>query len=843
MNNWILFGLICLISQNGWTQSIPEYQPLDRSDPIIWKGDKIEFKGNTIALGPKAFFIDGQLLDSTIKNYPYVFNSINEAAKHLTDGTEVEPMILYIAPYVYWIDDPDDPEVRQEPDGSVPYGLIIDCDWLKFIGLTKDPENVVLACNRGQTIGSIGNFTMFKFIGDGTGSENITFGNYCNVNLDFPLKPELNRPQRASAIVQAQLIHCNGDKIVARNTRFISRLNLCPFVGGKRVLFDRCHFESTDDALCGTGVYLDCTFDFYSSKPFYWTRGTGAVFMNCDIHSFPESVQYFTKVNGQVALINTRITSDHNPYLSWRDIPPLEMRNYQYQITLNDQPVIISSKTAYATVDLNHKPLLNAYLIKQNSKVIYNTYNLLKGDDDWDPMHIKNEVIEAEKNKGIQYTNLPVQLKLSPTRKVLETGKDSVKLIAELFRFGNYPSVIKEIDWQVNTMSEDLVKLETSQDFSTCKIIPTNQGDTTRQVIILASTPDGLEAASVLTIAPARLEPPKFITPPRLSTPANGKLKASYQLDTKYSDESVITWFRCSDADGNNAIETEVSRNNEPLKEYVLTAGDEGYYIKAEVAPKHLRSDTGPVQSAITKKPVSKSDITADPYHLKTDFRNMSVKNQEKIIPGFWTMKHFDPEDMSHLYVIDTKSDAWYYGDGKNGAAGMQGLLQKDRSASLFYTPVFNECGDMKVILKVSPFKSAGQGFSVAHLYMDIVIKFNAQTMSGYGLRFIRTTKHGNAVDCYVVKYQNGKVIQLTDPVTTRNFKSVCTIEMEVKGNYLAAKVSSTADFEPDPENPEIVGDFTIKCKIEPDESGGFGIQYNGGEHTMINEVELQWRP
>lgn len=56
--------------------------------------------------------------------------------------------------------------------------LVIDCEWLRFFGLTEKAENVVLACNRGQTIGSQGNFTMFRFIGDGTSSENVTFGNY-----------------------------------------------------------------------------------------------------------------------------------------------------------------------------------------------------------------------------------------------------------------------------------------------------------------------------------------------------------------------------------------------------------------------------------------------------------------------------------------------------------------------------------------------------------------------------------------------------------------------------------------------------------------------------------------
>ena len=249
------------------------------NDRPVFNGDHLIYQGRKIPLGNKAFYIDGQLSASEVAKNPYVFNSVNEAVKHLTDGKEGDPMVLYIAPYVYWIDNPDDPAIRVSKTGSSPFGLEIKCEWLRFYGLAENANNIVLASNRGQTMGAKGNFTMFNISGQGTSAENITFGNYCNIDLDYPLLPALSRKKRGSAIVQAQLVFCNGDKLVARNTRFVSRLNLCPFSGGKRVLFDRCHFESTDDALNGTAIYLNCTLDFYSGKPFWGTSGTGAIFL------------------------------------------------------------------------------------------------------------------------------------------------------------------------------------------------------------------------------------------------------------------------------------------------------------------------------------------------------------------------------------------------------------------------------------------------------------------------------------------------------------------------------------------------------------------------------------
>src|SRR5580765_1831942 len=189
---------------------------------LVFNGDHFVYKGRKITLGPNAFFIDGQLTVAEAAKYKYVFNSVNEAAKHLAEGTEEAPMVLYIAPYVYWIDDPDDTVVRiPKPGATTPFGLEIKCEWLKFYGLSDDARNVVLASNRGQTIGAKGNFTMFRISGQGTSAENVTFGNYCNIDLDYPLKPELSRKKRASAIVQAQLVFCDGDKLVARNTRFV----------------------------------------------------------------------------------------------------------------------------------------------------------------------------------------------------------------------------------------------------------------------------------------------------------------------------------------------------------------------------------------------------------------------------------------------------------------------------------------------------------------------------------------------------------------------------------------------------------------------------------------------
>ena len=271
-----------------------------------------------------------------------VFATVNEALRQAESFADDSLWTtIHIAPGVYWIDDPDDPAIRKpESGGNTPFGMKVRLSRTRIIGTGDNPEDVVLACNRGQTQGAEGNFTMLHITGDDIQAENLTFGNYCNVDLNYTRDPRQSRRRRADAIVQAQLVICSGDRYEARRCRFISRLNLCPFAGARHALFDDCYFECTDDALCGTGTYHRCRFTFFSSKPFYSTSPQGAVFDDCDIHSKVQGVQYLTKVSAPVTMRNCRWTSDDpNLTIAWTKKPDPKKRCLMENCTLNDLPL------------------------------------------------------------------------------------------------------------------------------------------------------------------------------------------------------------------------------------------------------------------------------------------------------------------------------------------------------------------------------------------------------------------------------------------------------------------------------------------------------------------------
>lgn len=814
--------------------------------------------GRTLHPALNSFFVDDTLSDAQLSQSPYTFRSVKEAllaAEKLQTQqafSETEPLTIYIAPSVYWLDNPDDPAIRKpRPGENTPFGMELKLSYLRLVGLSENPEEVVLASNRGQTQGAEGNFTMLHFTGSDIRAENLTFGNYCNVDLEYPLNPAKNRKKRADAIVQAQLIICRGDKYVARNCRFISRLNSCPFAGARRALFENCYFECTDDALCGTGVYVRCRFTLFSGKPFYSTQGTGAVFLDCDLHSLTQGKQYLVKVGSPVSMIDCRWTSEQpDLFIGWTQDPTDDLRCYQYNLTLNGKPLFINPDKPWLTVDMTGKPVLKAYKTEVEGTPIYNVYNLLRSTDDWDPLQQKALFLKTNQQSPLPasfHTLIPTRLCLSRHAATLESGVDSLLVQSRLLRFSTEPDFHRpaaekaKVHWSVSPQDSAYLTLA-SDDKGNCLILGNNQKEEPHTVNVTATTDDGLEAACVVTVLPRRLPPPPFIRKPVIQKKGN-RLVANYQLDLNgRTDQSLITWYRCTSSDGGNAIPVAVSRLNRPKQCYTLTAADNGYYIKVSVAPKHLRSLPGKAETAVTSQPITHPETTDS---LMTDFLDFPTAYQPRLLPGFWTVDAFKPADTQAYDWQPDTTRCWTYDRGIDGAARSTGLLQATRGARLLYTPVEKKYGDMSVTLIVDPCKTAGQGFgSATGQYMDIYIKFNPKTLSGYALRIIRTPENDKAVDFLLMEYKDGIATPITSPVSSICYRTGCTIQLKVEGNRFTAHAETTTPL-PVPHREGLTTTVSLQADVSPNPFGGTGIQHTGSagaSATMLRRLSINWR-
>lgn len=833
-------------------KTLEGYTPIDSSDPVEFGGTYIKYQGETIQLSETAIYVDGSLSDELAAQYPYVYNDITKAlsADALKNGTADNPMTVYVAPYVYWIDDPAATDTVQKTEGySVPYGMVVNSDYLTIKGLTGNPDNVVLAGNRGQSHASNGNYTMFRFNCSGALTvKNITIGNYCSVDLDYPLMSELNQAKRTDTITQAQLADMSGDKMFADNCNFISRLNLVPISGASRNLYNNCHFESTDDALNGNAVYVGCDFDFYGNRPLYSSYNTGSTFLGCTfnckiLNVEAEPTQFFTKEGGTITAVDCVYNSNLSVPITmgWTKFPSDSLKCYQSNIIHNGKNITIGGEGAKETVDMTGKSVLNAYKVVSGGKTYYNTYNLLKGTDDWDPLGVK-DVIAAAGQEAVA-TQLTIKSDVSE----IESGKETASVGGTVNYFYGTNDTTQKITYSVSDEDKAYVKLTDNGD-GTCKVEGTNNDDAAKKVIINASTESGLEAAVGITVKPSKLDAPEYIKTPVITNDGQGSLKVDYSLDLgSREDMSAISWYRCTDAEGSNKVLVAVTRNDSPEYTYKLTAGDVGYYIMAKVESKNIRSDYGTPVNTVYDKAIGVKDVRSK--NLSTDFSNFPNIKQSEIKAGFWTVDYNRPADTESFgswQGADTE-EPWKYGTTGNGCVGA-GLYEGTQGSRLMYTPVEGTYGDMSLELVVDPAKTAGQGFGSAGQYMDVLLKFDTSTLTGYGLRIVRTKASSNAVTFVLVKYDNGTVTEISDEVIASCYATGCTISLKVEGNKLTAHVETPTEQLADQAAKGYPHVVDLTADIEANSFGGVAIQHTGTvgsggwqNTTMLHNLNVTW--
>lgn len=710
---------------------------------------------------------------------------------------------LHVRPGVYWLDDPDSPVTVMPKAGSkVPFAIEVECDTLSIIGTHTDAEATVFAVNRGQTQGAIGNFTMMHFIGRQLKVENMTFGNYCNVDLDYKRLPELSRPKRNASIVQAQIGICelspgsaawddygSGTELVeARNCRFISRLNLCPFIGARESLYTECYFECTDDALTGTAVYRDCRFTFFSSKPFYSTAPTGAVFINCDITVLTQGVQYLTKVPGMVTLIDTRFHTprgDADIDIRWtRD--PSSIVCYQRGVTLDGKPIAVDAT----------RPNL------------------------WQPL-------DSRIPEG-------TLLRLAPTDISLKAKGDAAVLNPEIIGWGGKVSEKQPeiIDWKF----PNFVRLEGN------RLVSANPYPEPMEGVVYATTSDGLRGGVTVRVEPLLTDAPAFMEKPSITADKTGKaLTVTYKLDSDNPDDrSTITWLRATSPTDPSPIPIlrgPVSRAGS----YTLSRADKGAYIFARVEPQVYGSRKGNPEGTVYQKEIAwrlSTALTGDRKSYRTDFSLVPTENRTTPTPDGWTFDAFKPADTAgYDWEADHSRDAWRYGRGVDGAADAEGLVQNVRGARAFFNPDRSSCKEMTLKYLLYPAKPAGQGFgSATGQYMDFYFMFDPLTMTGYALRVERTPDHDRAVECRLLRVEHGSATPISDPQVTPAFRSPCHIEISAGAGLATAVLrSESAD-----------GGIILTAPISAGKHpAAFGVQHTGsvgGAATLIKSVETEWK-
>ncbi len=496
------------------------------------------------------------------------------------------------------------------------------------------------------------------------------------------------------------------------------------------------------------------------------------------------------------------------------------------------------------TVDMTGKGVLEAYIVGGT----YNIPNLL---DNWNPIPTDN----------LSQYNIPTSVFIEkPAKDTIETGKDTLIIKAKQVLHHRMLSstVLPKLTFAADTNFVRLINLQNS----TCQIIPTNHTDDPKEVIIYATTESGLKAAGKIIVKPTTLPPPTFIKAPKIKRKGN-ELIVDYELNFRGAtrDESEIMWLRedkiYEDSVQRIILPVFISRDTNQAKTYPLTKADAGRRIVVRVTPKSNRSEYGFEDSAdiiVSEKYTSKLS-----ENINTDFSNFpdkgfSIEYIKLNLPpkkGFWTISEHRPEGAftewnASATLSDQNGSPWSYGFGFDGAANAKGLYQTRRGARLVYTPVDDSYGDMSLTAVLAPCKSAGQGFgSATGQYLDIYIKYDTQTMTGYGLRIVRTPDNDRSVNFVLMEYENGVATPLgRDAATSRDaarhvstsvYRTNCTITLAVKGNILTATATTDAVYTDNREN--IPKEVHLQAAITPNKFGGTGFQHTGTGNTNATVI------
>ncbi|MCD8185219.1 MAG: hypothetical protein LUD68_01795 [Rikenellaceae bacterium] len=149
----------------------------------------------------------------------------------------------------------------------------------------------------------------------------------------------------------------------------------------------------------------------------------------------------------------------------------------------------------------------------------------------------------------------------------------------------------------------------------------------------------------------------------------------------------------------------------------------------------------------------------------------------------------------------------------------------------------------MTVELTVAPGKSSGQGFgSATGQYLDLFIKYDTRTLTGYGLRIVRTSKYGDAVDFILMRYEKGQSVELTEPVSSDVFRTPCRIRLQYRDNRLTAQVTTGAPSRKP--RPGVRPEVRLETVVEPNRFTGTGLINTGSTgagSTWLCRLEIAW--
>lgn len=716
--------------------------------------------------------------------------------------------VVYIAPGVYWTDEtfrqgfPFDDSGFVLPPPNV--GLTLLGDDITFIGLSGDPDDVRIAGNRGEGgargLGANGSWYTLA-VSTGFRAENITIANYAQEDLVYPRDPSQNLARRIDSKNHAEVLQGVSrevDRMYFRNVRFVGLLNMMAGFNPRRAYFKDCFFQCTDDSVFGGGinVYENCTFHFRDNHPTWSGAEAGGInaLLGCRMVGMPQMTHPFlsfaknaapgngARASAIYALIDCEF-SGRIESVVWENRLRDDARYAVHGNVIGPdrRPLVISPEAPELSVSYEGKAL-EAFKVGDE----YNVYNLLKGGDGWDPKGQYRPEWEP-------YADLPWRFLLGHSGEVLDSGQDGD---ANRILLTAAPEPRSSVDLQGIRWEYDGTLLEGRPGDEPGTLVlsarPNRSGEAV-QTSVRAILPNGIPAGVTLRILPVPVEAP-VLSAPSIEI-GDGFAKLSYRLDRPgYRDLSRIDWYRESGPGRSDGVHIGTSRNDDaglftddPLLDYPLDKYDAGCWLRAVITPKYAFSPAAEPVTVWTRRAVRPRDILA--RSLVTDFKNLPVVTEDRrTARGRW---FFDNEA--------GLPDPWRWGTGSNGSDGLWGLCNTNREPEppLLVFGQDGAYGDMSLTVDYSSGKVEGMGFGGSGCYLDLMVKYDPVSRSGYGVRIERIPATTNGTLWTLCRYDGGNRTELTGGVLSAAFMPQSRIRVAVEGDTLCVTASTQSEKTP----------------------------------------------
>ncbi len=578
----------------------------------------------------------------------------------------------------------------------------------------------------------------------------------------------------------------------------------------KRLYFEECSFRGLEKIITGNTfcVFNNCKFELegniLTSLKDMWERDEedrnlcGAVFLACKISSKTEKELYISETGAFAVMIECELPTEDKTQVIWSK-KMLDTVNYYYY---NNNVHIYGSDEC-------------AQKLSEQSRKAYNIWNLLSGEDEWDPSGVRDEYIDYKKE--IFFVKL--------TRNISCIGgmeKSVISLSGYPLTVQNNVMICEEGGIKIIPKASDILRNE-----KIFYVIGENDSEESVYKVLRVTSENGLIAECLVEVLPSMIEPPKFINTPIVDI-RDGRAYIEYKFDTSdKKDMSDIRWYRVDNKDRsyfnevNFALKSNekdcrkiaVSQDDSPCYNIQLTYADVGKRLKVNVKPRHNRSKYG-ASLNVESRIIRSADIKAE--NISIVFENSVLETTYDIEPGYLTAK-----------------GSWEY--KKLEGVKSKGLVASDNICGLYYQSD-RKVSDIKLLAMLSIGKNIPSGFADVGDYEEIYIKYDAFSNSGYGIRYELEDKETNQISFRLFKYEDNIINPISDSFYGNFFSGDIDIEMEIIDNVFKVTISYLKDYKTRYE--------TLYALVVPNKYGGVGIKHASSEKVSgisIKYIEFNY--